>query len=440
MQHPAWFKRHQYLHFDEPIGVEKARALVEDPQAVSKHAFWPLISYQIKTSKIKKNAVTGMLDLHSKVRPIAYAAHSDSHIFSFYCQLIGNAYEAALKRLDIADVALAFRSQGKNNIHFAKEAFEEIRLLGNCVAVALDISAFFDNIDHALLKKQWKEVIGVSELPPDHYALFKALTKSAVVSRDQLFEAAGVSMHNLRAGGRRRICDPAFFRHEVRAAGLIKSNPNGFGIPQGTAMSALLSNVYMMNFDVAAKQFAAARGGKYMRYCDDMLFILPGQDHAEVERFAESEMTNLKLSLNASKTEVCIFTKSSEDSQQTTSRPLQYLGFLFDGKRILIRSAAFAKFSNQMRRGVRLAKLTMRSRNAMRTQAGIPERDLFLKKIYTLYSHFGGRNFLRYGYKASVIMESTEIRKQLRPLWGRLQAVIQRRSEHLVRSQGLQLD
>jgi len=73
-----------------------------------------------------------------------------------------------------------------------------------------------------------------------------------------------------------------------------------------------------------------------------------------------------------------------------------------------------------MRRGVSLAKQTMRSRNSMRALDGKPERDLFLKKIYTRYSHLGGRNFLRYGYKASEIMNSAAIRRQLRPLWGLL--------------------
>lgn len=426
MPYPTWFRQRRYLHFDEPMGLEKARELVEDPVAVSKHAFWPLISYQIETSKIKEDAATGKLVSHPKVRPIAYAAHSDSHIFSYYCQQIGVAYEAALGRHDIADVVLAFRSLGKNNIDFAKQAFDEIRLLGDCVAVAFDISGFFDHLDHTLLKQRWKEVLGVAELRSDHYAVFKALTKSAVVNRDELFKATGVSMSNPRSGGRRRLCEPEDFRRKVRAAGLVSSNPNGFGVPQGTAISALLSNVYMLNFDVAAKQFAASRGGKYMRYCDDMLFIMPGKDHADVESFAVAEICKLKLSLNSSKTDVCVFTKVSGGSRQTVSRPLQYLGFLFDGERVLIRSAAFAKFSNRMRRGVSLAKQTMRSRNAMRAQAGIPERDLFLKKIYTRYSHLGGRNFLRYGYKASEIMESSGIRRQLRPLWGRLQEVINR--------------
>ena len=41
---------------------------------------------------------------------------------------------------------------GKNNIEFANNAFEEIKRRKHCVAIALDISGFFDNLDHQRLK------------------------------------------------------------------------------------------------------------------------------------------------------------------------------------------------------------------------------------------------------------------------------------------------
>ena len=121
---------------------------------------------------------------------------------------------------------------------------------------------------------------------------------------------------------------------------------------------------------------------------------------------------------------MCSFSKVIGSTHLSASKPLQYLGFLFDGQRILIRSAAFAKYSNRMRRGISLAKQTMRSRNQNRVKNGLEERELFLKKIYSRYSHLGQRNFLRYGYKAAKIMGSIAIRRQLRPLWSRLQIVL----------------
>lgn len=392
---------------------------------MAKHAFWPLIAYKIETFKIRKDEDNGKLVKKPKLRDIAYAAHSDSHIFSFYCQELAARYELEIQNRDLCKSVLAFRSLGLNNINFAKEAFEEIRRQGDCTAIAFDISKFFDTIDHGLLKASWRSLIGKSNLPSHDYAVFRALTRYSKVDRDELFDALGISVHNPRAG-RRRVCTPAEFRAHVRGGGLIKVNQNSFGIPQGTAISAMLSNLYMLEFDTAAKAQVDAVGGKYMRYCDDMLFIVPTENSEAIQEFANAEIKKLKLEVNSDKTDVSCFSKIDGTSELQCTRPLQYLGFLFDGQRTIIRSSAFAKFSNRMRRGVSLAKQTMRSSNKERAIKGHLPRPLFLRNIYSRYSHLGARNFLRYGYRAAEVMESPHIRRQLRPLWDRLLRVIEK--------------
>ena len=421
---PTWYRQRRYLHFDEPMGFLKAKTLVENPDAVAKHAFWPLISYEIETSKIKEDPATGVLIEKLKSRGISYAAHSDSHILSYYCGQISKAYENVISQRGLGDSVLAFRSLGKNNIDFAKQAFDEIRRQGDCTAIAFDISKFFDTLDHKLLKEAWKRLLDVEDLPPDHFAVFKSLAKFSTVNRDKLLSVLDVSTHNPRSGGRRRLCEPEDFRLKVRDGGLIEKNVAKKGIPQGTSISALLSNVYMLEFDVAAQKMVAEAGGTYLRYCDDMLFIVPTMHQEHIRKFAEESIKNILLEVNPDKTDVCSFSKVIGSTHLSASKPLQYLGFLFDGQRILIRSAAFAKYSNRMRRGISLAKQTMRSRNQNRVKNGLKERELFLKKIYSRYSHLGQRNFLRYGYKAAKIMGSIAIRRQLRPLWSRLQIVL----------------
>lgn len=415
---PTWFRQRRYLHFDEPLSLQKATALVMDPKAVATHSFWPLIRFQIHTEKIKQNKATGKLDWHPKDREISYAAHGDSLIFGFYAEVIGKLYEAQLDRQDLGDCVLAFRSLGKNNIDFAKAAFDEISARGNCVAIALDVTKFFDTIDHAQLKQRWMRLLGISGLPHDHYAVFKALTKFSFVDRDESFAALGVSVHTPRSGGKHRLCSSTDFRLRVRESGLVKVNQHKHGIPQGTAISALLSNLYMLDFDAAAHSFAKSHGGRYMRYCDDILFIMPTDLAAVTETFCVAEVDKLKLAINPAKTDTCYFIKTA--AGQTCKQPLQYLGFLFDGQQVLIRSAAFAKFSNRMKRGVSLAKQTMRSRNKARLTKGADEQSLYQRKILARYSHLGKRNFLRYGYSAARLMNSKAIRRQLRPLWGRL--------------------
>ncbi len=419
---PTWFRQRRYLHFDEPLSLHKAVALVTNPNAVAAHSFWPLIRFQIHTAKIKQDKTTGKLDWHPKDREISYAAHGDSLIFGFYAEALGKLYEAQLGQRGLDECVLAFRSLGKNNIDFAKAAFDEISARGDCVAIALDVTKFFDTIDHAQLKQRWMRLLGTSGLPRDHYAVFKALTKFSFVDRDECFAALGVSVHTPRGGGRHRLCSPADFRLRVREAGLVKVNQHWQGIPQGTAISALLSNLYMLDFDEAAHDFAKSHGGRYMRYCDDILFIMPTAKAGATESFCIAEVDKLKLAINSAKTDTCYFVKKG--AGVTCKRPMQYLGFLFDGQQILIRSAAFAKFSNRMKRGVGLAKQTMRSRNKARNAKGADEQGLYQRKILARYSHLGRRNFIRYGYTAAQLMNSKAIRRQLRPLWGRLQKAI----------------
>lgn len=240
MLHPVWYRRRGYLHFDEPMSLEKAQALVENPDAVSKHAFWPLISYQKQTIKIKEDSNSGAIFTKLKDRKIAYAAHSDSHILSYYCQLLGNKYEERIRIEGISDSVLAFRALNKSNIDFAKQAIDEIRRQGNCTAIALDIIKFFDNLEHKHLKQSWKELLGVRDLPPDHFAVFKAVTKNVNLNRDKLYELLNISIHKPRSGGRRRLCEPIDFRERVRSSGLVQTNALPIGIPQGTAISAML--------------------------------------------------------------------------------------------------------------------------------------------------------------------------------------------------------
>ncbi|WP_243879901.1 hypothetical protein [Shewanella algae] len=98
---------------------------------------------------------------------------------------------------------------------------------------------------------------------------------------------------------------------------------------------------------------------------------------------------------------------------------LQYLGFMFDGENAYIRSSSLARYSEKMKRGVRLAKKTMRKYNVIRVSKGLPEKEVFKRKLYSRYTHLGGRNFITYGLRAANKMQSKTIKRQLKPLWRR---------------------
>src|SRR5690625_2306412 len=174
------YKQRSYAHFDKPISIKKAQQLVLNRRAVARHAFWPLVVQPITTLKRKatpnsKNTGTQRV-FSKKKRPIAYAAHSDSHIYSYYSYMLSEKLETIYGQSQHLHYSvLAYRKfvPGKSNIDCALNAFREIEQYEECEVLALDVKGFFDNLDHALLKDAWAQLLGASCLPSDHFAVFK---------------------------------------------------------------------------------------------------------------------------------------------------------------------------------------------------------------------------------------------------------------------------
>lgn len=69
-----------------------------------------------------------------------------------------------------------------------------------------------------------------------------------------------------------RVLDINEFRHYKRG---LKKNNTEFGIPQGSAISAVLSNIYMLDFDKNINNFITSKAGLYRRYSDDFIIAIP---------------------------------------------------------------------------------------------------------------------------------------------------------------------
>jgi hypothetical protein len=187
-------KLKRYPHFDSDISAADAEILVQNPGAVTSHSFYPFLRYTERWNKWAENGLKGK----SKERPIRYAARRDSYILSYYRHLLSARYEPFLKKFELCNVVLAYRrildeksGRGKCNIHFARDAFERIIKLEQCVVVALDISSYFESLDHALLKAKWEMLLGVNRLPDDHHHVYKAVTKYAFVDKMNVYERLG---------------------------------------------------------------------------------------------------------------------------------------------------------------------------------------------------------------------------------------------------------
>ena len=414
-EEPSWYKSRGYPHFDLPLGCRRAVDLVSDPDRVTSHAFFPFLHFTMVDRRYKpaKRKVV------PKKREIYYAAHADAHIFAYYAHLLNQRYEVALERRAIGEMVLAYRQlgDGRCNIQFAGEAFGIIAEMGNCDAIALDVEGFFDTLNHQRVKKLWCTVLGLDTLPRDHYAVFKAITRFAWAARDGVYRQLNIGRRKAeKLHG--RLCASTEFREQIRGGGLISRHDKGKGIPQGSPISAVLSNIYMLDADTSLVRDLRAIGAVYRRYSDDILVICPAGHAAEATRLVISALDGVDLNLSEGKTQTSSF-RLDDDGQQRADHPLQYLGFTFDGERILIRDSTLSRYHQRLRAAVRSLRRAVRK--ARKTDCESPMRK---RKIYEQMTHLGRRNFPSYARRSAEVLSEDAIRKQIRGHWSLIQRLL----------------
>ncbi len=438
---PPWYRMRRYIHFDDPVSISAAEALVTNPERVAKHAFWPLIGFRHRERRWKRMDKKWKF----KSRPIAYASHADSHIFAYYSWVLGQLYEVALNTAGLSDVVLAYRKhvvnptesdKGKTNYHFAAEAFEEIATRPSCEVVALDVERFFDTIPHKQMKAKWRWLLKGDDLPSDHYNIYKAVTNFSVVTLTQIRKSLDIGRRKyskLRSIG----ISSAEFDRLIRQRGLINVNRTQYGIPQGLPISGLLANLVMFNVDVEMHNAAESAGASYRRYSDDILIIAPPGGAPGLEAKLKLCLGSLGLSVQDSKT-ARIQCERDASGKLVASKPISYLGLEFDGSRVILRQQTLVRFQKRMARSVR------RARNAAKKSArpGQPIR-IRRRDLYTRFSHMLPHpetpakkrprgTFMKYASRAgSVVAEHgarvdfiNQIRRQLRKQFKQLQRLI----------------
>ena len=437
MTAPAFqFRRRTYLHFDLPVSKEAAEVLVTNPELVARHSFYPFLGYTMTTERISRDD-DGRVVKRKKERGIKIAAHRDAAIYGYYSQLLGVGYEAALAERRLGEHVRAFRSLpgGGTNIDFAGEVFRFVEARRPCVALGFDVEGFFDNLDHVKLKHAWRQILGVDRLPADHFQVFKSLTTFSWVERADVLASFGISPHNPKAGDRRRLCTPDEFRFTVRQGGLLRRNQRpGKGIPQGSPISACLSNLYMLEFDTVLAGAVRKVGGLYRRYCDDIMVVVPPQHERAIRELITAQIAAVGLTINDAKTDRAAF---PEGHREPADKAIQYLGFTFNGAQTLLRQSSLNRYYGKMRHGVALAKQTQRKHNRMELACGEPLSPLRRTKIYLQYSYLIRRragqshgdpkahgNFLSYAYRAARRLGAIEIKRQVRNHWNKLQKAI----------------
>ena len=395
-------KERKYLHFDLPVpDVNRAKCSFTE-QEIRKNSFWPLLGYKIEERRVKKDD-TGALVFSTKERPIKFGSHVDAQIYEYCGKYLSIDYENFLSQTGFSVSVLTYRSGIGNNVDHSKSLFDEIRLRGDCTAIALDIKGFFDHINHSSLYTILCKVRNVVRLTESDFRLFKRMTAFEWVDHDELRKRLGN-----KCGRLGRLCTSDEFRRLIRTQqpSLITVNDADHGIPQGTPLSGLYANIAMLGFDERVTQLVHTLGGTYRRYSDDIALVLPkGEDPNISIALVEAALQTLGLHLSNGKTDISTFERVG--GTQTASKPFQYLGFTFDGQKTLIRQSSLNRYYTKMNRGIR-AKVYAAKKN------NVDSKEIYMRDLFKKYTHFGQfRNFPRYAYRAANVHQAPEINKQV---------------------------
>jgi len=372
-----------YLHFDGRMNMKRvdgsnetdpAYRLLKSSTAIAGHSFLPFLREDQRVRKYRDKSPTtaeGNARQHDqqhptiKNRPIMYASHLDASVYSLYSSILSAHYEQLVLKEGLENTVIAYRpvplegtGRNKSNIDFAKELYEKIKNFdGDTGILLLDVSGFFDSLNHKRLYEKWCLALDESELPDDHKAVFTNISNFRYVFTGDAYEALGLdskALKSLRQDRKAVLCSPADFNKKIKKQNLIHKNKSGKGIPQGSPISGLLANVYMLDFDVKVKTLVEALGGYYMRYSDDIAILVQPSKLIGVYEAIQTLIINEDLKISTKKTDCFVYQQTSStfvnvirklEPKNTLNlkRYPQYLGFVFAENSMHIRGNTLAR-------------------------------------------------------------------------------------------------
>lgn len=161
-----------------------------------------------------------------------------------------------------------------------------------------DITGFYDNIEREILMDTIREKI----LYPKALTLIYKAISTPIVPRDYKKKK-------------------------------ISSYTTAKGIPQGLAISNILSNIYLHKFDESMIPLSSG----YFRYVDDILIFHKSAKSNMIERTLITKLTALGLSINREKTSLVPMRKRYD-----------FLGYVFDKKTITVRESTLERFISSL--------------------------------------------------------------------------------------------
>ena len=441
-----WRKKHSarrcLAHFDKKVSLNQVWNYISDPRKVATHGFYPFIHYTLTFRKYHEESIN---KYKKKTREICYSAHIDRYIYQYYGYKLNQYYNTHVKDKGIDYAVIAYRDNlHKNNIHFAKRAIDFIKSKQECYIIIGDFTKFFDSLDHNYLKEMLCRLLDTDRLPSDYYAVYKNITKYSMWNREDLLTLNGFENKRKHIEAFNKL-EIAISREQFKRLKkqYVKSNKETFGIPQGSAISAVFSNIYMLDFDKWMNDYVTDNGGLYMRYSDDFIIILPRKtnDYFEIQfQHIHSIIQSVpRVELEPEKTQIFEYYNGSikscnEDvleNVKNTKNFMNYLGFTFDGRTVSIRAKTVSKYYYKLYRKLRTV---VQSNGVTKKGNRVSCRNIY-KKYSVKGASVGQRhqdgNFITYVMKAERIFKGEKtvalirqrhmqkIRRQLKKVTGK---------------------
>lgn len=407
------YQVNKYTHFDNRVSIHKVIDNIRNPDWVVKHSFFPFIHFEMKFAKYSRLEC----EVKNKTRHIYYASHLDSYIYKYYGDLFNNVYNNIAHEFHINSAVIAYRNnmKGKSNIHFTKEVIDFIKSHNQAFIYVADFTKFFDNIDHEYLRKQLEFILGVKRLPEDIYCIFKNNTKYSWVNRENIekvLKKKYKTKNRIKKATKYRYFNAKDFRRFRKAnKNNVESNKESYGIPQGAGVSAVFSNIYLLDFDRVLNNYIKKHNGIYRRYCDDLIIVVPFEGMINKDNynhhieFIESIRKSIpRLKIQEEKTDIYFYNNDRILDKLLNPSKLDYLGFSFDGQDVRIREKSLFKFYNRAYKHVSIC-------NHNTVKYGRKKNRIKLYKRYTHLGKLGSGygNFLSYASRAEKVFNKNSI-------------------------------
>lgn len=415
---PRYSSKSSYAHFDHRVSFAEAQTKILNPEYVSLHAFYPLISNEIITVRYRGGKRS------CKVRNIAYASHFDHRIFQYYSYLWSDLYNKKAIAEEFNDAAVAYRSSlssdsavaAGSNISSAKRAFDYIREQDSAFVLTGDFEGFFDNLNHAHLMKSLRSLFPDGRLPDDHYQVIKNILRYSCWPIADLAARHDLPWPAVEPAREKMISDAAIelrFKaiRELNKLDVIlpkteflaskskvitrpwKLKGVALGIPQGLAASGVLANIYMADIDMKVRLAVERVGGLYLRYCDDFIVAVPksGFDALVGAIYLMADVDSVKLQPEKTK----VFRVDGDGvarldlesvragevypfSGVHPAQKVSFLGFDFDGRVVRLRQSTVGRYNKRLREA---ATAIARSNQG-------EGRHASKKRVSALYQHY----------------------------------------------------